>query len=261
MSGSILADNRPTQDEIDAALALGAELGGVEAAPESPFSDAGVFARLTAVEAHVGELSQRVAVLELSIDHPGFPRLPGGGRPPNGSQSVGNHTEMAGANAGHPGGLGTATGDVGTVTMPPVPVPALTNSQGPDPVAHIGYMRTTATLSQAGMLSATTNTRSAQDMRGFTGGVIVSVGDENGGILAVSGVHAFGVDGKWIPGKVSDRTDPWQENFGANAAQHGRTLLIKHVHASRNRFWDDVGEALGHAKTIVELAAALAALA
>lgn len=114
------------------------------------------------------------------------------------------------------------------------------------------HMETIATLSANGNLSVQTTTWTTWKAKGFTGGVVIAVGDEQGNLLYQSQVHSFGVDGEWI-GR-SRRTDFWQENIDPNLLKNVSQIRIIHFHNPKNRLIKILKET---AKTIAELYAAL----
>lgn len=119
---------------------------------------------------------------------------------------------------------------------------------------HIGtakHMETNATLSQNGIISAQTTTWTTWKAKGFTGGVIAVVGDENGNILYRSNVHSFGVDGEWI-GR-SRRTDMWEETVNITNINSAKQLKIIHFHNPTNRLVGFLKSLPEYVKTIGEL--------
>jgi hypothetical protein len=112
-------------------------------------------------------------------------------------------------------------------------------------------MTTDATLNQDGVLYATTTTRSVQDLKGFTGGVFAVVADRNGNVLGRTAVRQFGVNGLWIPGGPSTRTDQWSENLGVAAAANGATLSIVHIWDPHNRLFSAIPQILNDVVTLI----------
>ena len=223
-----LSDDRVTQAIIDAAEA---ELASsAETAPE-PLPATGVVSPCAqSVLARLDSLDRRVSALEHPAGNGHGPIVVGPLPAPD--MSVGNPgTEAIQVNP-RPGQVVNGPGNSGGATTP-TPAPALSKNQGPDPINHIGYMTTTATVNQQGVLYASTNTRSAQMLAGFTGGVFAVVADASGAIIARSAIRQYGVDGTWIPGSVSNRTDNWTENFGPDVVARGHTLGIVHIGTRR----------------------------
>jgi len=72
------------------------------------------------------------------------------------------------------------------------------------------HMQTTVNFSNTGTINCQTQTWCNNEFTGFTGGVWVMFADASGNIIGhTAPIQTFGVDGKWIPGKVSSRTDLW----------------------------------------------------
>ena len=68
----------------------------------------------------------------------------------------------------------------------------------------------------AGQLDAVTGTWTGLLARGFTGGVYILLRHGSGAVIGVTGLHTFGVDGRWV-GR-SNRTDYWSEGFDPRVA-------------------------------------------
>jgi hypothetical protein len=85
----------------------------------------------------------------------------------------------------------------------------------------------------AGKLDAVTRTWTGILARGFTGGVYVLLRHESRAIIGLSGLHSFGVDGRWI-GR-SDRTDYWSEYFDPRVAAATVELQIIQLHTPKDR--------------------------
>jgi hypothetical protein len=105
----------------------------------------------------------------------------------------------------------------------------------------------------AGRLKAKTRTWTGIDLRGFTGGVRVGLLNANGDLVAITQLHAFGVNGdSWLlPGGPSDRTDPWDEQFDPNVISLTTQLMIEHEHSGKNRLLAITQEAAKYGEIIV----------
>ena len=200
------------------------------------------------VQVEIADLQRRVTALEViegvPVSHDPVPPPPLRPAPDSPDAAVGNDGAEAipvAPPAHGPNGPGS------------VPTPALSRVQGPDPIAGIGYMTTSATVNQQGVLYASTTTHSVKDLEGFTGGVFAIVADAGGAIIARSGIHQFGVDGLWIPGSISSRTDNWTETFSPQAAANGHTLGIVHIWDPKNRFFTDLAQVLRDVETVLDL--------
>jgi hypothetical protein len=121
------------------------------------------------------------------------------------------------------------------------------------------WMQTAAQLSQNGLLTATTHTWTTNPFYGFTGGVSVFVFDGGDNVLALSGVHTFGVDGTWIPTSPSSRTDLWSEQLsGINNAAY---IKIATFYAPQNRLLGDLNTLVQIGNNIANVVAAVAKIA
>ncbi len=85
----------------------------------------------------------------------------------------------------------------------------------------------------AGRLQALTRTRNTVLMTGYTGGVYILLRRSDGAVIGVSGLHTFGVDGKWI-GRY-DRTDFWQEQFDPRVAAATTQIQVIQQHVPKER--------------------------
>ena len=127
-------------------------------------------------------------------------------------------------------------------------------------VLTAGHMETTAVLNADGKIYGQTTTWSTWKLRGFTGTVLLLVADESGNVLFRSNKHTFGVDGTWVPGKQSRRTDLWEEQMDASTAQKASSVTILQFHDPKNRFWDALNEAVEKGKTVAEIAKVIAVI-
>jgi hypothetical protein len=211
----------------------------VPASPDAPMTPCGQ------VQLEIDDLQNRVASLERVVESGPDRWRSGPGQNTAGSDEPAQFSPLITKVGG--GGL-TGGGTSGSA-----PKPALARAQGPDPIADTGYMQSSATVDQQGILYASTTTWSVMDLRGFTGGVFAVVGDASGAIIARSTIRQYGVDGLWVLGSVSSRTDNWTENFGETAAANGRTLGIVHIWDPKNSFFSDLAQVLQDAETIIGL--------
>ncbi len=116
------------------------------------------------------------------------------------------------------------------------------------------YMRTEAQVSDSGALVAKTRTWTRQPAIGFTGGVDIFLVQNDGIIVAHTGIRQFGVDGFRIPFKKSDRTEVWFHTFSAEEVARATALDVYHLHAPRDRFNDIVGEIMGKGGKVLDVA-------
>jgi hypothetical protein len=117
-------------------------------------------------------------------------------------------------------------------------------SQGADPIAGIGYMQTSITITSSGQLSATTHTWSAKDLEGFHGSVAVAALDQNQVLLWVSATQTYGVDQKICPPFStchSDRTDTWSDTIPTQLLSRAAFIAIKHRYTPKGVTLDDIG--------------------
>jgi hypothetical protein len=124
------------------------------------------------------------------------------------------------------------------------------------------YMWTHATVSQeSGIVAATTRCWTRQPWVGFTGGVLILLGDQNEEVIGYTNLVQIGVDGFRIPFKLSDRTVPWQQNLSPEVTRRTQRLEIVHSHAPRGRLIEILQEMKAVAETIGSIATALRAIA
>jgi hypothetical protein len=98
-------------------------------------------------------------------------------------------------------------------------------------------MNTQATLQRggdyAGQLYARTVTKNTVLASGFTGGVFIVFRNDDGAVVGVSGLHTYGVDGKWVGTYVRDEV--WIENFDPQVAAATTQMEIVQQWASTDR--------------------------
>ena len=107
-----------------------------------------------------------------------------------------------------------------------------TNIKGKD------YMATEVTLSttaSGGLITGKTVIWTENKLSGFTGGVDVALLDQNNNVLHISELHKYGVNGKWIPGAPSSRTEPWNEPVPQEVMAQVSKIAIVHRHTPKNR--------------------------
>ncbi len=97
-------------------------------------------------------------------------------------------------------------------------------------------METAVTLSNTGRIDGTTKIKTAEALRGFTGGVLVGVTDLDGNILHTTKLHTYGVDGTAKPGGKSSRTEHWSEVVPKDSLGKAAAVVIWHSHQPKNRF-------------------------
>jgi len=132
------------------------------------------------------------------------------------------------------------------------------------PIAKIGYMWSVAQLETSGGLNVFTRTQSAKPLEGFTGGVTVVALDANsatGKIIwhpepPADTTRSYGVDGFDIPGKQSDRFEPWEVGtIPASVVKDVRALRVINFHNPKNRIvpvLDVLGKAVADAWSAFE---------
>jgi len=103
-----------------------------------------------------------------------------------------------------------------------------------DTVGSHWYMETDVTVSQSGLISANTNTKSCQK-DGFTGGVWVALIDEDSNVIHITQVQSFGINGKSPGGGCNSRGAPWSENVPANLLSKLGGIVILQRHSPNIR--------------------------
>ncbi len=96
-------------------------------------------------------------------------------------------------------------------------------------------MRTSITVSNNGRVDGKTKIKSAEALRGFTGGVEVLLTDRSGNILHQTNLRTYGVNAN------SERTKNWSETVSADVINKTRRVAIKHSYEPKNRFAASLG--------------------
>jgi hypothetical protein len=118
------------------------------------------------------------------------------------------------------------------------------------------FMSTHGVLATSGRIDARTRTYTVTDLGGFTGAVQFLFGDGAGTTIGASGVHTFGVDGRWL-GR-SDRTDYWSENLDPALAARITQIGVQQFWQPRyDFFFNLVARAVATAQPLVELIKAI----
>ena len=135
-----------------------------------------------------------------------------------------------------------------------------TNIKGKD------YMDTEVTLSKTasgGLITGKTVIWTENKLSGFTGGVDVALLDQNNNILHISELHQYGVNGKWIPGAPSSRTELWNEPVPQEAMAQVSKIAIVHRHTPKDRLpglIKDLKQLAEYIKTVAETAKVVIAI-
>ncbi|BBH68629.1 hypothetical protein ACTI_53140 [Actinoplanes sp. OR16] len=98
------------------------------------------------------------------------------------------------------------------------------------------YMRSIVSLDDAGNMQVRTNTFSHWDLRGFTGGVLVSLSDVEGNLLHITPLVSYGVDGRLVFWSTSNRWDNEYYNVGPDVARRVDRIDVWHGPTPKNRF-------------------------
>lgn len=108
-----------------------------------------------------------------------------------------------------------------------------------DDLGHSDYMETTITVSDNGRLDAKTRIWTSEALRGFSGGVVVTLADDHGNILNSPLIRAFGVNGTSVPGAPSDRTEVWNEIVPVENILQTRSFSIVHLRHESGQHLED----------------------
>jgi hypothetical protein len=267
MTVTAIRDDRIDQEErnqftraTQQAAARRQEIAAAEetaAGSQAPSGD--VIRRLDGLSDTLQTLTTRVARLEASQTGGQVTRTGRTSTPASGTSIPTSMTTPTGADEPVSSGSESSPGDgpepvsraVGTVAenfpwpwpFDPPPPPVLSRTQGPDFIDGPNgnaFIDTVAHLTQSGQLQATTHVQATNLFGGVTTGTLIVVADESGRIIARSGLQQIGVDGTWVPFKESNRTVPWNEEFGADVAARARAMYVAHFHAGRNRLVEDL---------------------
>jgi hypothetical protein len=117
----------------------------------------------------------------------------------------------------------------------------------------VGHMQSDVKVSNTGILKVTTRTWTNNASQGFEGGVIVSLEDKDGNDLYVSTIHAYGVNGVYVPGAPSDRTVVWTDNVPLDKINNTAKVAIVQLNAPTNK----IDDFLAHAKQVADIAKTL----
>eukprot|EP01025_Chloroclados_australasicus_P048807 TRINITY_DN553_c0_g1_i8.p1 TRINITY_DN553_c0_g1~~TRINITY_DN553_c0_g1_i8.p1 ORF type:complete len:223 (-),score=8.17 TRINITY_DN553_c0_g1_i8:238-906(-) len=110
-----------------------------------------------------------------------------------------------------------------------------------DSVSH-GRMFTTFTLYSDGSIRGSTRTWSEDKFSGFTGSAFVVFLNDNLEQVWHTDMLKYGVNGKWIPGAPSDRTELWTQQMPRELVDSITQYSIMQQHASSQRFADFMDE-------------------
>ena len=113
-------------------------------------------------------------------------------------------------------------------------------------------MWTDVTVSNNGRVDGKTRIKSAEALRGFTGGVEVLLTDRAGNILHQTDLRTYGVNAN------SERTKNWNETVSADVINKVRRVAIKHTYEPKNRFAASLGwiqDNAGNISTLMECTA------
>lgn len=127
-----------------------------------------------------------------------------------------------------------------------------------DKIQSGDYMQSDVTLSQApsgGLIYAKTVIWTKNKFDGFTGGVEVVLLDERENVLYVSQLHKYGVNGKYIPGAPSSRTETWSDAVPTEVMAQAKKIAIVHRHTPKNRLMDflkDLKQVVEYVKPVIQ---------
>jgi hypothetical protein len=113
-----------------------------------------------------------------------------------------------------------------------------------DTVKKKSYMKTKITISNLGggngRIDGLTRIWTDVKLAGFTGGVDVSLVDENQSTLHITPLKDYGVNGKWIG--ESDRTERWSEILPPGVVDKVKGYVILHRHTPKgpSRLWGNI---------------------
>jgi hypothetical protein len=110
-----------------------------------------------------------------------------------------------------------------------------------------------ATLSKDGRLHTEVHVWTRNEWYGFHGACGVLVVDEANTLLWSSDLHTLGVDGTWIPGKPSSRTERNDEIVPADIMTKMAAVRLLLIENPRNMLSQDLDQAIAAGKKIVEI--------
>jgi hypothetical protein len=110
-----------------------------------------------------------------------------------------------------------------------------------------------ATLAKDGRLHTEVHVWTRNESYGFHGACAVLVVDEANTLLLSSDLHTLGVDGTWIPGKPSSRTERYDELLPADIMAKMAAIRLLLVENPRNMLSEDLDEAVKFGKKVVDV--------
>lgn len=110
-----------------------------------------------------------------------------------------------------------------------------------------------ATLTKDGRLHTEVHVWTRNEWYGFHGACGVLVVDEANTLLWSSDLHTLGVDGTWIPGKPSSRTERYDEVVPADIMAKASAMRLLLVENPRNMLSEDLDEAVKVGKKVVDV--------
>jgi len=103
-----------------------------------------------------------------------------------------------------------------------------------------------------GRIEGETSTRSKEALRGFKGGVVVALLDDQKKVLYRTTLRKFEVNGAAVPFGSGDRRDEWvEQNIDKNILANTRSVAIVHLDSGKNQLEDFVKQT----DEVVQLAA------
>jgi len=117
-----------------------------------------------------------------------------------------------------------------------------------------------ATLADTGRVDSELHVWTNNEFTGFHGAGCVFAVDEMNQILWNSQLHTLGVDGTWIPGLPSSRTQLWNETIPADVMQVTETIRIAVLANPTNMLMRDIDMLVNVGKQIGAIAAVVAAI-
>jgi hypothetical protein len=131
---------------------------------------------------------------------------------------------------------------------------------GTTQVKHNEYIQVTASLSNNGHVQGETHVWTQAPLYGFTGGSAIYFYDQDDNWVWNTQMYSMGVDGTWIPGLASSRTELWNEQM----PQDGRLSKVARMEAfciltPQPRLISDINQLLDVGSKAADIIAKIAA--
>ena len=152
-------------------------------------------------------------------------------------------------------GTRTAAAQWETFTVEIIPVTFPIHVDGSKQVGDGQYVGATATLSDSGRIDCEVHVWTTNRMSGFHGAAAAFLVDDSNNILWNTQLQTLGVDGTWIPGLPSSRTEDWNETAPADVMKKSPAAVRLALTTNpTNMLMRDINMLVDAGKKLAELA-------